>query len=559
MSALLMSAVILGPGGGQRGAALDFPAQGDDTTYSMGVFRIVVDPIFRTLLEPGGPNVTYPGYSLADFKVTSPLCIDSATTIGRSGPSIRPRIFPTPIGLGSWDSVSGYGAYPATPFTWLFPMPNTAEVLTEIKSFVLSSASSSAGQRECPPDPRVPPVPINWPMVKSGTFAGVMPRSLGMVHENMPNGVGASDFPAHSFFDIFVEVSLPPIPGTKSGTLFPAGGALLTNGTPLIITNLALDNFPPTVVYIHGETTAVPLKFKQPNPPYWAAGEVFGWLVLAGHGTSSNDCSNPGAVTALLDAALGPIGTSAPEMPVEWTRTNTLCPSPGTTYESVKDIDIIQFPVPGFGAVSVRNFVHGNLVNPILPPPVGGTAFYNANGTMVTAELSTDGQTWQGAQAFGPVQVRIRNTSGTGGTSTFDTEMLQLNLSGNGPLGPFMLRESPTRQSLGRHTIRPNGSNFEISSFFDVFLELQNPADPTGQTWIPADRAVRVLPSAPPAAPHTIFIKQDGTSLALDWLGEFQLEAATSVQGPYQIVPGATSGPFRTTAGGNERYFKLRK
>ncbi len=558
MSALLMGAVLLGPGGGQRGAALDFPGQGDDTTFSMGVFRIVVDPIFRTLLEPAGPDVTYPGYSLADFKVTSPLCIDNMTTIGRSAPMVRPRIFPTPIGAGSWDTVLGYGAIPATPFTWLFAPANTAEVVTEIKSFVLSSVSTSAGQEHCPPDPRVPPVPLNWPMVKSGTFAGVSPRSLGLVHENTANGVGASDFPAHSFFDIFVEVSLPPVLGTKSFTQFPAGGALLTNGTPLIITNLALDNFPPTVVYIHGETTAVPLKFKQNNAPFWAAGEIFGWLVLAGHGTATN--CNPTAVAALLDAALGPVGTSAPEMPVEWTRPNTLCPSPGTTYESVKDIDIIQFVVPGVGAVSVRNFVHGNLNNPILPPAAaGGMAFYTtpiANPTVVTAQLSTDGVTWQGAQASGPVQVKITNTSGTGGTSTFDTEMLQLNLSGNSPLGAFRLRESPTKISAGKHTIRPKGTNFEISSFFDVFLDL---SVDNGASWIPSDRSVRVLPNAHRAAPHSIFIKRDGPQITLNWLGDFQLQSATSVQGPYQDVPGVFTGPVSITAGGRERYLRLRQ
>ena len=35
-------------------------------------------------------------------------------------------------------------------------------------------------------------------------------------------------------------------------------------------------------------------------------------------------------------------------------------------------------------------------------------------------------------------------------TGTFQTEMLSMNLSGNTPLGPFMIRESPTLQSLGQ-------------------------------------------------------------------------------------------------------------
>ncbi len=115
--------------------------------------------------------------------------------------------------------------------------------------------------------------------------------------------------------------------------------------------------------------------FKLNNPPYWNAGDVFGYLVLAGHGTITNDCSNTTAVNGLLTAALGPIGAAAPELPVEWLRTNTLCPSPGTTYDSLKgtnsdgpSIDVVNFTIPGQGTIFARNFSHGNLTSPITPP-----------------------------------------------------------------------------------------------------------------------------------------------------------------------------------------------
>lgn len=58
-----------------------------------------------------------------------------------------------------------------------------------------------------------------------------------------------------------------------------------------------------------------------------------------------------------------------------------------------------------------------------------------------------------------------------------------------------MIRESPTLQSLGKHTIRPSGPNFFVSGFFDVFLELSLN---NGQTWTPADRAIRVQVTPPP-------------------------------------------------------------
>lgn len=119
------------------------------------------------------------------------------------------------------------------------------------------------------------------------------------------------------------------------------------------------------MVYIHGETTAVPLKFKSSNLPYWNAGAVFGYLVLAGHGTGM-DCSSEGL---FLDAVLGPIGTSRPELPVEWPFPTPHCPPTNSTYNSVRNVDIVNF-----GAIRVRNFRHSSLINPILPPTLGNGA-----------------------------------------------------------------------------------------------------------------------------------------------------------------------------------------
>ncbi len=472
----------------------------------MGVFRITVDPAFRPMMGTGGVFLAYAGFQPADGKLTSPLCVDNATTIGRSDPNTRPYLgsFPIPIGAGSWDSIASYAAYPLIPALWAAAPGPTREVLTEIKSFILVSvAGGTAGQR-CPPDPRVPEVPINWPMVQAGTFAGISPRSLGMVQENVANGAPAPDFPARSFFDIFVEVNLPPIPGTKSSVAFPVTGAVLYNDSPLVITNLSLTSFPPVVIYIHGETPAVPLKFRLNNPPYWNAGDVFGYLVLAGHGTITKDCNDTNAVNTLLDAVLGPIGTSRPELPVEWPRTNTLCPSVGSSYDSAQgtnsdgsSVDEVRFPVPGGPVIRTRHFRHSNFPNPITPP-LTGTAFYTAPNTLVALEVSQDGLDWSPVLAQGPVQVRIQRTPDVGNTSTFDTEMLQLDLQGTSPDGPFLIRESPTLASTGRHTIRPSGSRFLISSLFDVFLDLSIDG---GQTWIPANRGIQVQPSPPPPSP----------------------------------------------------------
>jgi hypothetical protein len=55
----------------------------------------------------------------------------------------------------------------------------------------------------------------------------------------------------------------------------------------------------------------------------------------------------------------------------------------------------------------------------------------------------------------------------------FDTEMLSMDLHGVTPIGPFMIRESPSKASLGKTSIQPMpGGGYHIDSFFDVFTEL---------------------------------------------------------------------------------------
>lgn len=86
------------------------------------------------------------------------------------------------------------------------------------------------------------------------------------------------------------------------------------------------------------------------------------------------------------------------------------------------------------------------------------------------------------ASAFGPVVTRVFNKIGNT-TGTFDTEMLAMDLTGSSPLGPFMIRESPTLRSTGRTTITDlGGGDFRIDSFFDVFTEMSIDG---GATWFP--------------------------------------------------------------------------
>jgi hypothetical protein len=87
----------------------------------------------------------------------------------------------------------------------------------------------------------------------------------------------------------------------------------------------------------------------------------------------------------------------------------------------------------------------------------------------------------------------VTRTSGKIGnaTGTFDTEMLSLSLAGLTPLGPVMIRESPTLASQGRTYIEAiGGGQYQIDSFFDVFTEISIDG---GQNWTPSSEAAHLL------------------------------------------------------------------
>ena len=75
----------------------------------------------------------------------------------------------------------------------------------------------------------------------------------------------------------------------------------------------------------------------------------------------------------------------------------------------------------------------------------------------------------------------------------FDTEMLSLNISGGSLPAGVMIRESPTRASLGQHCILALDVGFMVASMFDINLEVSVDG---GQMWSPANAPVHVDYSA---------------------------------------------------------------
>ena len=140
----------------------------------------------------------------------------------------------------------------------------------------------------------------------------------------------------------------------------------------------------------------------------------------------------------------------------------------------------------GGNTVSFDSFQLRSLA-PITRAPQGGVnelSSYSANSDAVGDVFipGTGSFNDVASQAIGDGAIvtlgKIGNTTGT-----FDTEMLSMNLSGSSFLGPYMVRESPTRASLGRTTVADIGGGlYRIDSFFDVFTELSLDG---GANWVP--------------------------------------------------------------------------
>jgi len=113
------------------------------------------------------------------------------------------------------------------------------------------------------------------------------------------------------------------------------------------------------------------------------------------------------------------------------------------------------------------------------PPPMGGPQNH-VFGSEVVAQIAVNGGASMPIQGNANTTVGVQPDGSNGPTRFFDTEMLQLDLVA----GPALIRESPTRPSLGRTSITDlGGGTWRIDSFFDVFTELSVDG---GQTWMPS-------------------------------------------------------------------------
>jgi hypothetical protein len=226
-----------------------------------------------------------------------------------------------------------------------------------------------------------------------------------------------------------------------------------------------------------GTTTCPPLTIMA-NPP---SGSFFPIGTTVVTVTASDACLDTNICTFKVTVNPPPIVT-------EYFTPNFLLPPSNTVY-----ISPALYHVLYANGIIIRDIRHRFFTQNLPPPPLGGTQIH-VFGSEVDFQISMDnGATFQPGSGMANVQVKVFHGSDSGGVSYYDTEMLQLNLAGPG----FMLRESPTLQSLGRTSTRPVTGGFMVSSFFDVFTELSLDG---GATWTPSSGSAHVELRNDPAA-----------------------------------------------------------
>jgi hypothetical protein len=203
----------------------------------------------------------------------------------------------------------------------------------------------------------------------------------------------------------------------------------------------------------------------------------------------------------------------------------------------------------------MRNPKHKRFAGCQPPPPPGGEPQTHSFGSVVEAEFSSDGgQTWMPIAANAQTAIVVSSAGGEGDTRYFDTEMVQLNMSGGGLPPNVMIRESPTLRSTGVTSIRAVGGSgtpdggvaigYEINSFFDVFTELSIDG---GLTWAPSAMAGHVEVEDEPAPCVRNVVGRGLTFNNSAWDGNTPgfggaIEASAVVPGKTPLLPGQNGG-----------------
>jgi len=201
----------------------------------------------------------------------------------------------------------------------------------------------------------------------------------------------------------------------------------------------------------------------------------FGDLYLCGSARSTTGISYLGHQNTfggdLWDGYLVKFSAAVPRPEVIVNNPN-LPPTPTVTPIKYYTISLFDFGNIHITNCALRNFT-GTTPLPasgsaIIPFTCDFSGMYSNAGPPVAISCTATGS------------MKVTFVSNDGTTGYYETEMLQLDLSGSTLPAGLMLRESPTLSSPGFTTISNNGGIFRMASFFDVFAELSTDG---GTSW----------------------------------------------------------------------------
>lgn len=287
--------------GGVLASGQQFPPLGDDSTSSLGSFKVQIMPNFVGLFyNPNFPPAAEcPLFDPTTNILSSPSQLyDSGTIIGRSmtigdGSNSNPPwpqgppsdLGGAPVGSAMTDVSESMlippPGFPCSGVANCSTGPNTADVLTEVRSLHMTGSGAAVRAGVWYNSPNGP---------TSAPPAGKISRGK-VESQSGPTGLPSQNFPASSFFDVFVQVDIPAC-GAFPGAFTPS---TLYNLMPLVVKNNQVTSFPPKVVYLHDSTSIVPILFLYPDtqkPPRWQKDDILGYFLLVGHGVGFGNGQN---------------------------------------------------------------------------------------------------------------------------------------------------------------------------------------------------------------------------------------------------------------------------
>jgi hypothetical protein len=452
---------------------------------------------------------------------------------------------PANLQVRASKSLPSGGQTTITPTPGGFMISSFFDIFTELSldgGNTWSAPSTQAGHMDLRPDPTViPPVPEPTGLVPPPSDAYVSPATYDALYAQ---GIVIKNV-RHKFFTQSLNLQTIPVGSAMFTEQFGSivdcqisldGGVTFTAVSApanVTVTLQAMNSGPPTIfdaemtqldITLAGLQKPVMLRESPTLPSYGETAlgqasdgsfrissffDIFTELSLDGGNTWQPPTNGPAHVELQRAARLNLF--NVPNMP----------PTNGQ----------YDFPGAALYAVGTSGVVLSNValhdMSPSLPLPPPGVNQLQEFICTVSMLLSLDnGQTFLSNSASASGLLSVSNTSPTGslGPQYYNTMLQQLNISGGSLPPSLMIRQSPTKPSLGRTSSSQDTSptgGFRISSFFDVFTDLSLDG---GNTWTPVlngPSSVILNPWYPPYVPYTITCPANMTVFATSPSGAY--------------------------------------